>query len=146
MPFLLAWRLCREPYADLSGQGAALYGGRWNSPGRPMLYMAGNAALALLEVRVHLDLPPDLLPDDYVLISIALDGLSLERLDDLPEDARAFGDQWLAEARTALLEVPSAILPESRNILLNPRHPEAGRATIRHQRRFAFDPRLWLGG
>ncbi|HTI00733.1 MAG TPA: RES domain-containing protein [Acidisoma sp.] len=140
------WRLCREPFADLTGQGAALYGGRWNSPGTPLVYLAANAALALLEVRVHLDLPPDLLPDDYVLLSVGLDGLSLERLETLPEDPRGFGDRWLAEGRTALLDVPSVLVPESRNLLLNPRHKEAGQARILHQRRFAFDPRLWLGG
>jgi len=59
---LLAWRLCRAPFADLSGEGARLYGGRWNSSGRAMVYAAGDAALAVLEVRVHLDLPPDLVP------------------------------------------------------------------------------------
>lgn len=143
---LTAWRLCRAPFADLSGQGAALYGGRWNSPGTPLVYLAANAALALLEVRVHLDLPPDLLPDDYVLLAVGLDGLRSERLETLPEQPRAFGDRWLAEGRTALLDVPSALVPESRNLLLNPRHPEAAQARILHQRRFAFDPRLWLGG
>lgn len=143
---LTGWRLCREPFADLSGQGAALYGGRWNSPGHPLLYLAANAALALLEVRVHLDLPPDLLPDDYVLLSVGLDGLSLERLGALPDAPRDVGDRWLAEGRTALLDVPSVLVPESRNLLLNPRHPEAPRARLLHQRRFTFDPRLWLGG
>ncbi|GAB0118919.1 RES family NAD+ phosphorylase [Acidisoma sp. 7E03] len=143
---LTGWRLCRAPFADLTGQGAALHGGRWNSPGAPMLYMAANAALCLLEVRVHLDLPPDLLPEDYVLLAIGLDGLSLERLEMLPEDPRAVGDRWLREARSALLDVPSALVPESRNLLLNPLHPEAGGARILHQRRFTFDPRLWLGG
>lgn len=143
---LTGWRLCREAFADLTGQGAALYGGRWNAPGAPMLYMAANAALSLLEVRVHLDLPPDLLPEDYVLLAIGLEGLSLERLEALPADPRAFGDQWLREARSALLDVPSALVPESRNLLLNPRHAEAGGARILHQRRFTFDPRLWLGG
>ena len=143
---LTGWRLCRAPFADLSGQGAALHGGRWNSPGAPMLYMAANAALSLLEVRVHLDLPPDLLPDDYLLLAIGLDGLSLERLEALPENPRRAGDHWLRDGRTALLDVPSALVPESRNLLLNPRHPDAAGARILHQRRFTFDPRLWLGG
>ena len=62
---MLAWRLCREPFADLNGHGARQYGGRWNSPGRPLVYAASAAALAVLEVRVHLDLPFELLPEYF---------------------------------------------------------------------------------
>jgi len=62
---MLAWRLCRRPHADLSGEGARRLGGRWNSPGRPLIYLAEHPALAALEVRLHLDLPFDLLPADY---------------------------------------------------------------------------------
>ncbi len=141
---MLAWRLCREPFADLSGQGAALFGGRWNSPGRPLVYAASTAALAVLEVRVHLDLPPELLPEDYRLLTIDLDGLAVEVLGDaLPADPCAFGDAWLAAGRTAVLQVPSAIVPESPNLLLNPRHPDARAARILAQRPFAFDSRQW---
>lgn len=141
-----AWRLCREPFVDLSGDGARLYGGRWNAPGRPLVYAASSAALAVLEVRVHLDLPVDLIPEDYVLLEIDLDGLAVETVAALPEDPRAFGDRWLAERRTPVLEVPSAIVPESANRLLNPAHPEAAGARIVGERRFAFDPRLWGAG
>ncbi len=62
------WRLTRAVHADLSGEGARRFGGRWNSPGRPLVYTAAEAALTVLEVRVHLDLPFELLPDDYVLL------------------------------------------------------------------------------
>ena len=140
---MLAWRLCREPYADLSGDGARLYGGRWNSPGRSLVYAASTAALTVLEVRVHLDLPPELLPEDYVLLTIDLDDLPVETVDELPADPRAFGDAWLAGERTPVLCVPSLIVPESPNLLLNPRHPDAAAARIIGQRRFAFDRRLW---
>jgi RES domain-containing protein len=140
---VLAWRLCREPYADLGGDGARRYGGRWNSPGRPLVYAASTAALAVLEVRVHLDLPPDLLPEDYVLLTIDLDGLMIEEVGAIPMEPRAFGDAWLAENRTPILSVPSTIVPESPNLLLNPRHPDAGAARIAGQRRFSFDRRLW---
>jgi RES domain-containing protein len=140
---MLAWRLCREPYADLSGDGARRYGGRWNSPGRPLVYAASTAALAVLEVRVHLDIPPDLLPEDYTLLTIDLDDLAADTVEDLPADPRAFGDAWLIASRTPVLRVPSMIVPESPNLLLNPRHPEAGAARIAGQRRFAFDRRLW---
>ncbi len=141
---MLAWRLCRAPYADLSGEGARRYGGRWNTPGRPLIYAAWTAALAVLEVRVHLDLPPDLLPDDYVLVTIDLADIAIEEIRQIPPQPRAFGDTWLAECRSTLLRVPSTIVPESPNILMNPRHPEAVRIRVAGQRPFTCDRRLWL--
>jgi RES domain-containing protein len=143
---VLAWRLCRTPYADLLGDGARRFGGRWNSPGWPVVYAASNPALAVLEVRVHLDLPPELLPDDYVLVTIDLGDLSVEDLAQMPAAPRMFGDTWLQEQRTPVLRVPSAIVPESPNLLLNPAHPEAPAARILDTRRFMFDPRLWRPG
>ena len=140
---LLAWRLCRAPFADLSGEGARLYGGRWNSSGRALVYAASDAALAVLEVRVHLDLPPDLIPDDYVLIKLDLSGLTVENITDLPADPRAYGDQWLEQSRSPVLRAPSFIVPDASNLLLNPTHPEAANAKIVSTNPFAFDPRLW---
>ena len=141
---MLAWRLCRAPFAELSGEGGRLYGGRWNRRGRPVVYLASSAALAVLEVRVHLDLPLELLPDDYVLLTVDLSDLSTERVNTVPADTAEFGDAWLREQRTAVLQVPSLIVPESPNLLLNPAHPDAGRATVVGHRPFAFDQRLWL--
>ena len=140
---MLAWRLCRAPYAGLNGEGARLYGGRWNTHGHPMVYMASTAALAVLEVRVHLDLPLELLPDDYVLVTIDADGLPIEQVADPPTDPSAFGDAWLGERRTPVLQVPSSIVPESPNLLLNPLHPDSMAARIIGTRPFGFDPRLW---
>src|SRR3954466_15044499 len=79
-----AWRICRYAYADLTGGAARLWGGRWNSPGRPLVYAADSAALAVLEVRVHLDLSFDLLPADYVLLTLDLGTLSIETVPSLP--------------------------------------------------------------
>ena len=141
---MLAWRLCRAPYADLAGEGARRYGGRWNLPGRPLVYAASNAALAVLEVRVHLDLTPDLLPDDYLLLAIDLRDLATEDVAIIPADPAAFGDAWLREQRTPVLLVPSLIVPESANLLVNPAHPDAAHASVIARRRFAFDRRLWL--
>jgi RES domain-containing protein len=141
---VLAWRLCRAPFADLMGEGAHRYGGRWNRPGRPVIYAASSAALAVLEVRVHLDLPPDLLPDDYLLLTIDLRDLAIEEVVALPVDPAVFGDAWLRERRSPVLQVPSLIVPESPNLLLNPAHPDAERASIIARRRFIFDQRLWL--
>lgn len=140
----MAWRICKRSHADLSGTGARLYGGRWNSPGRALVYTAATAELAVLEVRVHLDLTPDLIPNDFVLIEIDLTGLAVERIESLPADSVAFGDTWLAEARTPVLHVPSFILPEASNLLLNPAHPLASPARVVGMRNFKFDPRLWL--
>lgn len=140
----LGWRLCRRAHADLSGEGARLHGGRWNSPGRRVVYLGSTPELCVLEVRVHLDLPPDLVPDDYVLMRVSLGGMEAERVPRMPADPRAFGDRWLAEARSPLLDVPSALLPESRDLLLDPSHPRAAAAAVEDVRPFAFDRRLWL--
>jgi RES domain-containing protein len=141
---VLASRLCRAPFADLAGEGARRYGGRWNLPGRPIVYAASNAALAVLEVRVHLDLTPDLLPDDYMLLTIDLRDMTTEDVATIPADPAAFGDAWLREQRTPVLQVASLIVPESCNLLVNPAHPDAAQASVIARRRFAFDRRLWL--
>lgn len=139
----MAWRICKRSYADLSGSGARLYGGRWNNPGYAVVYTAATAELAVLEVRVHLDLPPDLLPSDFVLIEIDLASLAIETLHTIPDDPAAFGDAWLTEARTPVLRVPSLIVPEASNLLLNPTHPDAAGAHVIGLRDFTFDRRLW---
>ena len=141
-----AWRLCRAPYADLNGEGARRFGGRWNAPGRAVVYAAADPALCVLDVCVHLDVPPGLLPDDYVLLRLELPDDSVETLSELPADPGGFGDAWLAEGRSAVLRVPSAIVAESANLLLNVAHPHAVRARVVSTRRFAFDARLWMAG
>jgi RES domain-containing protein len=141
---MLAWRISRAPFAELSGTGARLYGGRWNSPGSALIYASETAALAVLEVRVHLDLTPELLPDDYVLSAIECHDLAVETLEALPDDPQAHGDRWLVERRTPILRVPSFIVPESSNLLLNPAHPDAAPLSIARSRPFRFDERLWL--
>lgn len=138
-----AWRVCREAFADLSGEGARRHGGRWNSPGLAVVYLAEHPALAVLEIRVHLDLPSDLLPDDYVVMQADLPDEPPEIVESAPADARAAGNAWLRSNRTAVLRVPSAIVPYVTNLLLNPRHPHAAEARITRAIRFQFDPRLW---
>lgn len=140
------WRICRRPYADLSGEGARLFGGRWNSPGRPVVYTAETAALAVLEVRVHLDLTWDLLPADFVLVRIETGkrGKTPIKAAAKATDEVAYGDAWLHSLRSPLLRVPSAIVPESRNVLINPLHPDAASIAVASIRSFKFDQRLWL--
>jgi RES domain-containing protein len=150
---MVLWRLTRRRYADLSSRGGELTDGRWHTRGHPVVYCAASAALAMLEVRVHLDLPLDLLPDDYVLMQIeAPDDLEIRtiRPSDLPagwrsrEDlCRPFGDLWLDEGSTALVSVPSAIVKVERNILLNPRHPSAKHVAVAEITSFGWDERLF---
>ena len=138
-----AWRLCRAAYADLSGQGARLAGGRWNSPGRPVVYLADHPALCVLEVRVHLDLPPDLLPADYTLLRVDFGDLTAHELKPPLDDARALGNAWLAGKASPLLRVPSFLVPRCWNLLLNPAHPAAASARIAETIPYQFDGRLW---
>jgi RES domain-containing protein len=139
---MIAWRLCRRPHADLTGDGARLFGGRWNRPGRPVVYLAEHPALAALEVRVHLDLPFELLPADYVLLRVAVPDSSTISTE-APADSVALGDAWLTAAKSAVLRAPSALVPHAWNLLLNPRHPDAGEACVQEIEPFNFDPRLW---
>ena len=139
------WRLTRAPFANLSGEGARLYGGRWNSPGAPIVYTATEASLAVLEVRVHLDLPFELIPDDYVMMTIDTDHLTPEKGPALidPNACRDYGDQWFSEQRSALLQVPSVIVPESHNMLINTQHPDMSAIGIINSRPWSFDQRLF---
>jgi RES domain-containing protein len=139
---MIAWRLCRRPYADLTGEGARRFGGRWNSPGRPVVYMAEHPALAALEVRVHLDLPFELLPLDFVLMRVGVPDGPMAG-DAAPADSVATGNAWLSEAGSAVLRVPSVLVPHAWNVLLNPGHPDSARASVREVETFGFDPRLW---
>jgi RES domain-containing protein len=139
---MIAWRLCRRPYADLTGEGARLFGGRWNSPGRPVVYLAEHPALAALEVRVHLDLPFELLPADFVLMRVVMQD-DPNMVFGIDEGTVAIGDAWLTEVRSAVLRVPSVLIPHAWNILLNPVHPDAAHASVHGIESFGFDPRLW---
>jgi RES domain-containing protein len=140
---MLVWRLCRRPHADLAGEGGRLFSGRWHTAGRPVVYTADSPALAILEVRVHLDLPYDLLPSDYVLMTIEIEPEVTVETAGTQANSRAFGDAWLSARRTAILRVPSVIAPRGCNLLINPSHPEAKAAIILEIEDFRFDPRLW---
>ena len=151
---MILWRLTRQSYADLSGRGGEFADGRWHTRGKPVVYCAGSAALAVLEVGVHLDLPLALLPDDYVLMKIeAPDDLEVRviRPADLPagwrsrEDlCRPIGDAWLNEGSLPLLSVPSAIVELERNVLFNPRHCDSVQISVKKIVPFRWDERLFL--
>ena len=148
---MIVHRLARLAHAKLDGEGARLAGGRWNSPGRAAVYASSRLSLAALELLVHTDVP--LVPPDLVAFEIEIpDTLEVESvaLGDLPKDwrqpghlaCRSIGDTWLAEERTAVLRVPSAVVPEEMNSVINPRHRAATAIHVVGRRKFAFDSRL----
>ncbi|MGH7161635.1 MAG: RES family NAD+ phosphorylase, partial [Acetobacteraceae bacterium] len=152
---VVVWRLALGSWRTVDGEGARLYGGRWNSPGTAMVYAATHISLALLEQLVHVSawlLPERMrafavtLPDDAVIEQAAPD----EATDDVEATRRA-GDLWAASLRSAALIVPSVIVPArldpggirttERNVLLNPRHSTAARWGLT-ETSFRLDPRL----
>ena len=146
---MILWRISN--HADLSGRGGIHRGGRWHSRGLSIVYLSESPALALLEVMVNFELAPDEIPANYQLLEVdcaAVDVLSLnedglgEQWEDEPSLTQGIGNRWLASGESALLRVPSAVVPKSRNYLLNPRHADAARAIIRSSSRHPLDRRL----
>ncbi len=152
MPARIVWRIttARRARTAFSGDGARLYGGRWNPKGVSLVYCAESRALAMLEMLVQ-DEP---LRARYVVIPATLpDGMAIERVDNtrLPSDwrslrrvehLRTIGATWAASRRTMVLAVPSAVLPEETNYLLNPLHPEFKRLRIGKPSTLVTDVRL----
>ncbi|MFJ4144936.1 RES family NAD+ phosphorylase [Pseudomonas sp. NPDC089734] len=134
------------------GEGAKLYGGRWNSKGRACVYCAGSESLALLEVLVHLD--NSSLARHYVMLELPIseERILNARSDSLPPDWReepappstaSFGDAWLDSGQSLALAVPSVIVPREFNYLLNVQHPSFKAAVARAKElEFAVDSRL----
>lgn len=147
---MIVYRLARAPFAALDGEGARRYGGRWNSPGRSMIYSAASPSLAVLEVMVHLDLAADLLPPDYRLLTIEVpNDAPIEALDATPLETHACvaaGDKFLVRGAALVLTVPSVVVPQERNALINPLHPAAAGLRMIGNESFRFDPRLLAGG
>lgn len=148
---MFLWRISN--HANLEGRGGLFASARWHTLGRPIVYLAETPSGALTEVLVHLELDPDNMPDSYKLLKLeAPDDVSLRRLkpSDLPSNwkgnlliTRNIGDEWLAAGATALLKVPSAIVPETFNVLLNPQHPDAPKIRVVWHRKYPWDKRLF---
>ena len=147
---MIVWRLARRTHAALDGEGARLAAGRWNSWGVPVVYTSEHLSLAVLETLVHVD--ADLLPHDLTAFQIEIpERLEMARLDaaQLPrgwrtrvDRCRKVGDAWIAEAKSAVLAVPSAVVPRETNFLINPRHADSTEIQVLRAERFQFDPRL----
>lgn len=154
-----AFRIVKTRYADsaFDGEGARVYGGRFNSAGTAVAYAAASESLAILEILVHVD-QASLLPS-YSLCTAVFSEDLVENLDDnsLPEDWRdepapmdtqLLGDAWVRESQSPVLAVPSVIVPREKNYLLNPAHQDFDLVRLSAPEPFSFDSRLAnpLGG
>jgi RES domain-containing protein len=154
------WRIATDTPGytadDLTGAGAKLSGGRWNRPGNAMIYCASNISLAVLETFVHLKaggLPLNrylvelTIPDEVWSAATALPAPPVG-WDAIPVGKVSLdeGDRWLKANRSAVLIVPSVIVGEERNVLINPLQRDARRNTARKVRKWGYDPRLMRPG
>jgi len=151
-----SWRIVKSRHASTAfdGEGAWLYGGRWNSPGTRMVYTSSSVSLAVLEVLVHLR--ETALLSSYSLIATRFDDAHIESLDRsrLPDVWRSYpalpelqrtGEEWVRNQRSAVYEVPSVIVERESNYLLNPAHLDFSSVVIGEPEPFTFDERLLAG-
>ncbi|MBI4461222.1 MAG: RES domain-containing protein [Acidobacteria bacterium] len=150
---LTVWRIIKRKHAKtaFTGEGARLYGGRWNSPGIAVIYTAQSQSLAALEMLVHLD-SSELL-DQYVIFGVDVEeslitGIEASKLprdwraEPPPAEVKAIGDEWVAAGSSAVLRVPSVLVAGESNFLINPRHRDFSKPRIAEPVSFRFDPRL----
>ena len=153
----LVYRICKTKYAATAfdGEGAFRFGGRWNGRGTRMIYTAGSLALAALEMLVHLDDDDLILAYSYIAADIPAELiLPVKVFRSLPKNwstsptpgsLQKLGDDWVREQVSAVLEVPTAIVPREKNYLLNPAHPDFAKIKLEKPKRFVFDERLRKG-
>ena len=145
------YRIVRPTYAAtaLSGEGARLFGGRWNPPGWRCVYAAESRALAVLELLVHLTGQSRFLT--YRLLTLEIDEEEIPKAKHLPDDwsahpagtsSQSVGLHWLQAAKTPALKVPSVLIPEESNLLLNPLAPGFEKIRIVEERDFRLDLRF----
>ena len=147
---MLLWRISN--HARLDGRGALIASARWHSQGHAVVYLAETPAGALIEALAHLELTPARFPKSYRLLKAeAPDDISLATLTtaDLGNNwiydetaTRTLGDEWLHASEKALLRVPSAIVPETFNLVLNPAHREAAKVRVLWHEQYPWDSRL----
>lgn len=150
---LKVWRIVKRRHAAaaLDGEGGRLYGGRWNSPGVPVVYASETRALATLEVLVGIRTTAPLVA--YALIPVEFDEALVLSIQEhqLPDNwtksppmpsTQRIGDEWAATATSVVLSVPSVIVPHEFNFLLNPRHPDFSAILVGEHEQLSLDPRL----
>jgi RES domain-containing protein len=148
---VILWRVSN--YQTLDGVGGLYVSGRWHSKGHPVVYCTMNPATALLETLVHMEIDSEDRPERFQVLRIeGPDTLSIEKIEagglapNWVEDVtstQGIGDRWLSEVRSLLLQVPSALVPETWNVLVNPQHVEANLLKITMTYEHAFDVRLF---
>jgi RES domain-containing protein len=149
---MIVYRICKKEYShDLSGKGAELSGGRWNSKGIAMLYTCQSRALCLAEVAVHL--PLSSIPNDYYLTSILLPKTAVQMHDKVLHKSwknfpysqltRNIGDAFIKANKFLILKVPSAVVQGDFNFLINPHHSSFYKVKISSTEPFEFDSRLF---
>ena len=149
-----AWRIVKQKPLSFgpSGEGARLYEGRWNPIGVPVIYSAGTLSLATLEIMVHLE-REQLLYHRFVKIPVTFKKSLVYTLPrkKLPEDwnrlppsesTQNMGRNWIQQAKHAILKIPSTVIREEHNYLINPAHPDFAAIEIGKPQRFEFDERL----
>lgn len=148
-----AWRIVHQNYANAAfdGEGARITGGRWNSEGIPVVYTAGTLSLALLEIIVHLEIKDALkyfkaIPISFnnaLMQNVSTDSLPLTWNCTPPSfSTKSIGDEWARQADAAVLCVPSAVVPNELNYLLNPLHPNFSKIKIGETIDLPADPRI----
>jgi RES domain-containing protein len=148
---MILWRVSN--YVTLNGTGGLYVSGRWHTKGHPVVYCTLNPATALLETLVHMEIDSEDRPERFQVLRIeGPDSLSIEKVQvsSLPlhwaEDmsiTQAVGDRWLTDGRSLLLQVPSVLVPETWNVLVNPQHSEAHSLKVVAVYEHAFDDRLF---
>ncbi|NJO93159.1 MAG: RES family NAD+ phosphorylase [Hydrococcus sp. RM1_1_31] len=149
------WRISKRKYAAgaFNGEGARRFGGRWNSRGRSVIYTSATLSLAALETFVHMEISDAgnlfvyikaEIPDEIPIEEISASQLpSNWRNLPAPTTLALLGDKWFDEGQTAILVVPSAIIPVENNYLINPLHPDFLKIQIHPPQPFELDPRMW---
>ena len=151
---ITTWRIIKAQHAHraFDGEGARLAGGRWNKIGIPMIYTADSLALAALEIMVHLP-GSELLKNIFLRIPVRFDNRLVKSLNliNLPEDwdnlpppdsTQTIGTEWALKKESVLYKVPSTIIREEFNYLINPLHPDFKKLSIGNTQKFAFGPRI----
>lgn len=149
-----AFRICKTKHAATAfdGEGAFRFGGRWNSRGTRIVYAAGSLALAALEMLVHLEDDQILL--DYSFVAAEIDPALIIRVNDFcslptnwssspaPSEVQQIGDDWARAQSSAVLEVPTSVIPLEKNYLINPSHSDFKKIILGKSEKFSFDERL----
>ena len=148
---MILYRFANKKYShDISGEGSRLFGGRWNSKGIPALYTSLTISLALLELLIHSTSYDEIVTNQLMIIDANLDEATDITLKQLKvnwqhdEDYCKFiGDNFLQSSSSLLFKVPSVVIPEEHNIVINPKHKDFSKVKIKSVRSFEFDVRLF---